>query len=45
MGKVEKSAKGGYKWGQAGTKTKLTKEQANNVKRAAFANGWKGKGG
>ncbi|MCL2845535.1 MAG: hypothetical protein FWE23_08835 [Chitinivibrionia bacterium] len=35
---------GGYKWGNAGTVNKLTKEQAKAVERAAFANGYMGKG-
>jgi hypothetical protein len=34
--------KGGYHWGKAGTKTKLSKKKAAAVGRAAYANGYKG---
>ena len=34
---------GGYTWGNAGTKTKLSKKRAQKVQAAAYANGYKGK--
>lgn len=42
---VKKGKNGGYSWGKAGTKTKLTKEQARKVERAAYANGYRSKKG
>jgi hypothetical protein len=42
---VKKGGKdGGYTWGNAGTKSKLTKKQAEAVGKAAYANGYKGSG-
>jgi hypothetical protein len=41
---VTKGGKGGgYKWGRAGTKTKLTKAQAMKVQAAAHASGYRSK--
>jgi len=34
---------GGYTWGKAGTKTKLSKSRAMAVQRAAHANGYRSK--
>jgi hypothetical protein len=40
---VKKGGKdGGYTWGKAGTKSKLTKAEAEAVGRAAYANGYRG---
>jgi hypothetical protein len=43
---VTKGGKGGgYRWGRAGTKTKLSKARARAVERAAYANGYRSKRG
>lgn len=39
---IKRSNNGGFTWGRAGTKSKLTRQQAEQVQRAAFANGYKG---